>query len=152
MPREAIVKRFWQKVNKDGPIPTHRPDLGRCWIWTAAIGTFTGYGVFRALGKWISAHRFSYLEFVGPIADGLEVDHLCRNRICVRPSHFEAVTRQVNQLRSSSVSGLNARKTIYVRGHSLQEGNVYIHCRRRVCKICHRAKTAKQRRGALSQL
>lgn len=63
-----------------------------CWVWTGARKT-GGYGTVRkndGRRKFsYSAHRASYEEFVGPIPDGLELDHLCRNRLCINPSHLE---------------------------------------------------------------
>lgn len=93
--------RFWAKVDKDGPIPEFAPDLGPCWIWVGAIAQQTGYGAFgvrRGVDDWprVNAHRWAYLNEVGPIPEGLELDHLCRVRACVRPTHLEAVTHLVN--------------------------------------------------------
>src|SRR5687767_3489091 len=50
--------RFWAKVNKNGPIPEHRPDLGPCWLWTAALTK--GYGQFRLNGRMVYAYTFAY--------------------------------------------------------------------------------------------
>ncbi len=72
-----------------------------CWIWTASIGQ-EGYGRFgiKSLetGKFriIEAHRVSYELFIGPILNGLELDHLCRVRACVNPAHLEPVTHKEN--------------------------------------------------------
>lgn len=78
-------KRFWSKVDKSQP----------CWIWTA--GCFpSGYGSFRFNGVMTGAHRVSY-EFVhGPIREGMEIDHKCHNRKCVRPDHLRLVTKKQN--------------------------------------------------------
>src|SRR6266550_4607552 len=150
--RAPAHSRFWAKVDRDGPLSKYRPDLGPCWIWTGAKSGERGtplYGAFVWDRKTGGAHRFSYEQEHGQIPDGLEPDHLCKNTLCVRPSHLEIVTRQENQKRSNSVSGLNARKTHCPRGHSLVDA--YRHCGRRVCRICHRMKTARQKKhGGLS--
>lgn len=66
-----------------------------CWLWTASKNN-RGYGTFRLAGRTVQAHRLVYELLVGPIVDGLTIDHLCRNRACVRPSHLEAVSHQEN--------------------------------------------------------
>lgn len=73
-------------------------EQGGCWIWTASRGGHGyGYGQFGiASGKMVPAHRWSYEHFVGPIPDGLVVDHLCRRIECVNPEHLEAVTQREN--------------------------------------------------------
>jgi hypothetical protein len=96
--------RFWEKVNKDGPAPEHRPDLGPCWVWTASLnaGTHQGYGHFGVGQKVVFAHRFSYELANGPIPDDRpHIDHLCRNHACVRPSHLDPVTNRQNSLRGN---------------------------------------------------
>lgn len=106
-PVTPVAERFWPKVNKDGPIPQHRPDLGQCWVWTKAM--IKGYGTINLgqdHGKML-AHRWSYEDANGPIPDGLELDHLCRNPPCVNPAHLEPVTHLVNVQR-----GFEARRQI----------------------------------------
>jgi hypothetical protein len=133
--------RFWKKVNKFGPIPTNRPELGNCWIWLS--GSRDGYGMFhiRHNGgfKRGNAHRFSYEEVFGPIESGLELDHLCRTRPCVRPSHLEAVTKRENILRGVGRGAINARKNLCANGHSYVAGNIYYEGRWRRCRTCARA-------------
>lgn len=78
-----LEARFWANVNKEGPAPEHRPELGPCWIW-GGTRTTGGYG---RIGKAL-AHRLSYTLNCGPIADGLLVCHRCDNPPCVRPDHL----------------------------------------------------------------
>lgn len=87
-------RRFWAQVNKDGPIPPHRPDLGPCWVWTGYVQPETGYGQFGIRNGTRLAHRIAYQYLVGPIPKGLHVDHVCRNRACVNAAdgHLEPVT------------------------------------------------------------
>ena len=76
--------RFWRHVD----------DTGTCWVWTASIRP-DGYGEFRA-GRLVKAHRFAYEHLIGPVPDGLHLDHLCRNRACVNPEHLDPVPNAVN--------------------------------------------------------
>lgn len=100
MRNATVPVRFWSKVNRDGPIPEHRLDLGPCWLWTAAVSG-PGYGVFNLDGRLVLAHRLAYEWEVGPIPEGLDLDHLCRVRSCIRPSHGEPVTREINAQRGN---------------------------------------------------
>lgn len=66
-----------------------------CWIWQRATSR-SGYGNVCVDRTYFRAHRVYYERFKGPIPEGLEIDHLCRNRSCVNPEHLEAVTHRVN--------------------------------------------------------
>lgn len=132
-------RRLWSKVNKDGPVPPHRPDLGPCWLWTAGK-TGQGYGAFRAGLALARAHRFVYELLVGPIPDGLELDHLCRVHSCVNPDHLELVTHRVNTLRGLAPTALNAKKTHCPQGHPYGEENTRWWRGHRICRACHRAR------------
>jgi hypothetical protein len=119
--------RFWAKavIRTDG-----------CWAWSAAI-TRGGYGHFWVDGHHVSAHRFAYELLVGPIPEGLTLDHLCRVRHCVNPAHLEPVTMRENNLRGDAPPARNAAKTHCVHGHPFDEENTYQHPRRsRVCQTC----------------
>lgn len=97
-PRQRTPEeRFWLKVDKDGPIPEHDPDLGPCWVWTAYINPSIGYGQFSpSHGVSVGAHRYAYELVDGPIEDGLDVHHKCLRRACVRRSHLDAISRAEN--------------------------------------------------------
>lgn len=79
-------QRFWEKVDKSGPIPAHLPHLGNCWVWIAGLNK-DGYGKFR-YGKDIYAHRYSWLIHFGKSMEGLGVLHKCDNPSCIRPEHL----------------------------------------------------------------
>ena len=137
---ECAKERFWKKVDKNGPISEHRPELGPCWIWTKTI-IKSGYGQFwrgKPSKKLIRAHRWSYEFTVRQIPDGFELDHLCRVKSCVNPMHLEVVTHKENVLRGNSFSAQNARKTYCKQGHPFTENSTYklLHGGRD-CKLCH---------------
>jgi hypothetical protein len=96
--------RFWAKVDKTKD----------CWNWTASRGT-AGYGQIGIGGRYGRphlAHRVAYELEIGPIPDGMQVDHICHNRICVNPSHLRLATNKENNehragLQRNNTSGYN---------------------------------------------
>lgn len=145
----AAVQRFWCKVDKNGPIPVVRPDLGPCWKWLA--GGSWGYGYFTlSRAKRIRSHRAAFMLLRGKIPEGKELDHLCQIRDCVNPSHLEAVTRHEHLLRNmNGIIGKNASKTHCKRGHLLSGTNLKIVNGTRQCRECLRIR--RRRWGAANR-
>lgn len=86
---KTTTERFWAKVDKNGPVQPHCPELGSCWVWTAYLNP-GGYGAFGwpLLRKTITAHRAAWLLEHGEIPEGLCVLHRCDHRRCVRIDHL----------------------------------------------------------------
>lgn len=142
--KKPLRQRFLEKIEID-------PRTG-CWLWTK-YRDLSGYGRFNNPEGSPLAHRYAYEEFVGPIPDGMHMDHLCRVRHCVNPTHLEVVTPQENFARGSSFAAVNARKTHCDSGHALEGDNVKVVVkirRERICLTCDRARkrTHKKRRHA----
>lgn len=121
-----------------------------CWEW-AGWKERDGYGV-----QWVTgvgnrrAHRIAYELWVGPIPDGLTLDHLCRNRGCVNPAHLEPVTSVENVARGDTPSVRNRAKTHCDHGHEFTPATTYARAGgKRECKVCvrdrMRARRARQR-------
>ena len=134
---EASI-RFWSKV--DG-------SYGNCWEWKGGVAG-KGYGSFYLNGRRIKAHRYAYQTLVGAIPEGLEIDHLCRNRKCVNPNHMEVVTRGENIRRGlwpDIGRQYQQKKTHCPQGHPYDEENTYLRPDRsgRECRAC-RSETIKR--------
>lgn len=98
-------------------------------------GSFS-YAPYRAGG----AHVFSYRAFVGPIRRPLVIDHICRNRACVRPDHLRQITNRENILCGNGATARNARKSQCVNGHEYTPENTYRDSRGRRCRTCRSIK------------
>lgn len=126
-----------------GPVPLadrirnrSAEDASGCWIWQGALND-SGYGTLRLPDhRLLRAHRVSYEVFVGPIPDGMDLDHLCRVRSCVNPAHLEPVTRGTNLARGARGFAL----TGYCRSgrHRVAETGIYTSNGRRTCAACKR--------------
>ena len=129
-------ERFWEKVDK----------TKICWNWTAGcFGSSGEYGCFYKTGGRVAvgAHRWSYENLIGPIPDGLVLDHLCRNTKCVRPDHLEPVTHRTNILRGEGLAARQAVQTQCKRGHSLQDAFI-LKGDRRDCRACRKIRNDRR--------
>jgi hypothetical protein len=126
----TLPSRFWEKVIRT---PT-------CWNWRGGKGR--GYGMFWWRGRAVVAHRLSYEALVGPIPDGRELDHLCRNRGCVNPEHLRVVDHRTNVLAGTAKSAINAAKACCPKGHPF-----VIEGKQRRCKVCKGARERAEARA-----
>ena len=135
--RVSPLERFFSHVEK----------TDECWNWKAHR-TPTGYGEFKIDGHYVKAHRWIYEQTIGPILNGREIDHLCRNRSCVRPDHLEVVTHAENMKRGRWPKGAwqkmaqaQLAKTHCPKGHPYRGDNLIQtrkdgHSHRR-CRMCY---------------
>ncbi|MFI1182602.1 HNH endonuclease signature motif containing protein [Streptomyces sp. NPDC020799] len=138
MPRTDWTDRFLAKVAET--------DRG-CWQWTAYTNP-DGYGQIKIGGRPRYAHRVAYEAMREPIPDGLVIDHLCRNRTCVRPDHLEAVRQRTNVLRGVNIAARRARQTHCLRGHAFDAANTYTAPNgTRKCRRCRANARGRSRRG-----
>lgn len=115
-----------------------------CWICTSI--DLQGYGRMSHLGTQRRAHRVMYMRLVGPIPEGLVLDHLCRVRSCVNPEHLEPVTNEENLKRGFGWGALNAAKTHCAKGHPFSGENLYVKPNgERACRACRAASRRRYR-------
>lgn len=131
--RPTVVDRFFDKVTI----------TDYCWEWTSVKNRF-GHGRLWVNGRFESAHRVCHVLFIGPIPEGLVVDHLCGNPSCVNPGHLEAVTQRENLLRANTFQAANAAKTHCVSGHEFTPTNTLRDTEgNRVCRKCRQEESAR---------
>lgn len=115
--------------------------ISGCHVWTGNVSK-NGYGKLFHMGETLLAHRQAHIVYKGGIPDGLQVDHKCRNRLCINPDHLEAVTQRENIIRGEGLASVNSKKIICKRGHPLHP---YTPGKIRRCRVCHAEAEAKRR-------
>lgn len=138
----SLPDRITSKIRQ---VPCSRPELGVCWVWTAAKSS-VGYGMTWNGTTVVGAHVFTYTSLVGPVPPGLHLDHLCRVPLCVNPQHLEPVTPGENVRRGNAPSAIAVRTGICQQGHPLSGDNLYTvrATLKRRCKTCQRTRMARQ--------
>lgn len=126
---DNVARRFWAKVHK----------TATCWLWTGARKE-TGYGLFKFQGTARSAHRMAYILSGKRLLPGVELDHRCENRHCVRPSHLRSTRHAAHMIR-------HARgRVVCRRGHPITRVSHYLSARgERVCRLCRRVRLREWR-------
>lgn len=111
------------------------PNTG-CHVWFGSTDR-GGYGKFFSGGRDVRAHRFAFERANGKIPSGGMIDHMCRVRACVNPTHLRVVTNKENTTRNSvGPTAINAAKTHCKRGHEFTPENTRISRRGRACRKC----------------
>lgn len=119
---------------------------GECWEWQGYKNA-DGYGKFQYCQKDYSVHNFMWECVYGPVPEGLELDHLCRNRACGNPIHLEAVTHLENIRRGIYNNHHNSAKTHCPKGHEYSKENTYIAPNGfRQCRECRSQVYTKEQR------
>lgn len=131
--RRPLIDRLMERIRLEGD----------CWRWVGYVHPTTGYGMFTVRGIGTRpAHRWMYEELVGPVPDGMELDHLCRNRWCVNPACLDPVTRHENIMRGDGPAATRRRaamRTTCARGHEYtQENTATTGDGHRRCRACAR--------------
>ena len=101
-----------------------------CWLWNGYVNS-RGYGTAYVNGRTREAYRALYELIVGPVPNGLHLDHLCRVTRCVNPYHLEPVTHAENMRRAA------AARTHCKNGHEWSEATTYLYQGKRDCRACN---------------
>jgi hypothetical protein len=137
--KRTVIGRFLSKVTKKE---------NGCWIWGGSIDRM-GYGRFSVQRRDFKAHRFAFEYWRKPIPEGLCLDHLCRQPLCVNPEHLDPVTQRINLLRGNTFQARNLAKTHCPKGHPYDSQNTFVkQDGSRMCRECGRIRVRARRAAA----
>jgi HNH endonuclease len=143
----SLADRFHARLDKNGPVPEKRPDLGHCWIYMGSRNSSeSAYPIARENGRKVYIHRFAYEHYREPIPPGKELHHLCENPACCNPWHTEVLTHKEHHRqhpdRWAVIASIGRSKTECAHGHPFSPENTYRDKKgRRCCRACARIKT-----------
>lgn len=153
--RSNLLRRFWAKVDKSGPLHPYDPTLGNCWMWVGACNQ-NGVGLFRVGPATVGAPRLALeIKLDGSLHRSLLALHSCDRPPCVNPSHLRAGTHKENvedciqRGRFKGGAETYSRRTHCVRGHEFSEENTRWNGNVRTCRACHCFRE-KRRRESLT--
>jgi hypothetical protein len=141
---DSTVRKFMESIDK----------TDSCWNWRGATSTKPdGRPSYGRVSLGTSVHRFAYLLAKGAIPLDFEIDHLCKNTLCVNPDHLEAVTKPENMRRSNSPMARQGRQTHCIHGHTFDDVNTYRSPDgKRRCRACRRARQLQHSVHAITLL
>jgi hypothetical protein len=146
--KSSFEDRFWSKTERR---------IGECWLWKSWVNKETGYGMFTIRYQKFLAHRIAYGLTHGSVPRELQLDHLCRNRSCINPTHLEPVTNRENMARGIGPAVTRARaaerratRTECKNGHPWVPENIYVMGGHQVCRACSliTVKKSYEKKGA----
>jgi len=132
-----MIDPSWQQRAREY---VRRRVIDRTSCWTTGL-RLDRHGYARSTFEyrhWF-IHRLSYEAYVGPIPDGMVIDHICRNRACVRPDHLEPVTVWENTRRSDNFMAHRAASSTCGKAHPFDDANTRMRGNRRQCRACNRS-------------
>ncbi len=129
-----LEQRIMSRIVKD--------DVAGCWVWVGGRNSH-GYGYIAIDGRMRGVHRVMWELHCGAVPAGLQLDHLCRNRVCCNPGHLEPVTMVENIRRGNRGTNGNERKTHCPQGHEYSQENTHHAIGSRMCRECMRVRSRR---------
>lgn len=136
--KRPLIERLFDKVSYEDD----------CWIYTGHVDRYSRIRTGGEHSRRVPRHVAAYELFVGPVPEGMELDHLCRRTECFNPAHVEPVTGLENILRSDAWGGVNSRKAHCPQRHPYDSANTRVRGGRRHCRACEADRHHHKRKGS----